>query len=126
MSFTSVLTGEARGAFHELHILRAGSYQDINAVLDAMGSVDLSNYVTNAALTTALSSKLDTLTPGGAVVISGSGNSRTITVDLSGYYTASQVGILLSGKVSSVTAGTGISITGIATPRSSARTSSLL
>ena len=114
-NYTSSLTGISRGRFGKLHILRAGSYQDINAVLDALGSVDLSDYVTNSALTTALSTKLDALTGGGAVVISGSGTSRTITVDLSGYYTASQVGILLSGKVSSVTAGTGISITGIST-----------
>ena len=86
-----------------------------NAVLDALGSVDLSDYVTDSQLTTALSTKLDALTGGGAVVISGSGTSRTITVDLSGYYTASQVGILLSDKVSSVTAGTGITLGGTST-----------
>ena len=114
-NYTSSLTGISRGRFGKLHILRAGSYQDINAVLDAFGSTDLSDYVTNSALTTALSTKLDALTGGGAVVISGSGTSRTITVDLSGYYTASQVGILLSGKVSSVTAGTGITLGGTST-----------
>jgi hypothetical protein len=44
-NYTSSLTGISRGRFGKLHILRAGSYQDINAVLDALGSVNLSDYV---------------------------------------------------------------------------------
>ena len=62
-----------------------------------------------------IDNKIDTLIGQGAVVITGTGTSRTINVDLSPYYTATQVGILLSGKVSSVNAGTGISISGIGT-----------
>ena len=46
---TSQLTGISRGKFADLSIRRAGSFQDINAVLDGItDSVDLSSYYTSA------------------------------------------------------------------------------
>ena len=99
MSFTSVLTGEARGAFHELRVLKNGVMQDVLTLL----SDD------------ELESKIDTLIGAGAVVVSGSGSSRTITVDLADYATTASVISMLSGKVSSVKAGSGITIGGTST-----------
>ena len=106
MSFTSVLTGEARGAFHELRVLKDGTMQDVLTLLSSSGYTDqeidtmLANLVTSPTLSTILTNYV---------------TSSALATSLSGYYTASQVGILLSGKVSSVTAGSGISITGIST-----------
>ena len=45
----SNLTGISRGRFGKLHILRAGTFQDINSVVDGIASsVDLSDYYTEA------------------------------------------------------------------------------
>ena len=48
---TSTLTGISRGKFADLSIKRAGSFQDMNAVLDGIasgGGVDLSDYYTSS------------------------------------------------------------------------------
>ena len=94
----SQLTGISRGKFADLSIKRAGSFQDINAVLDGIASsVDLSAYYTSsqtdAAIqvetdarnllatntATALASKQVTLVAGANVQLSGGSSSATIS-----------------------------------------------
>ena len=54
-TFASQLTGISRGKFADLSIRRAGSFQDINAVLDGIvSSVDLSDYYTEAEVDAAI------------------------------------------------------------------------
>ena len=92
----SNLTGISRGRFGKLHILRAGTFQDINSVVDGIASsVDLSDYYTQAEVdaeiqvetdarnllatntATALASKQATLTAGANITITGSTISAT-------------------------------------------------
>eukprot|EP00973_Karenia_brevis_P017767 2440989-Karenia_brevis.AAC.1 len=59
-TFTSQLTGISRGKFADLRIKRAGSFQEINAVLDGMASsTDLSDYYTQTQTNTLLAGKVD-------------------------------------------------------------------
>ena len=99
-TFTSQLTGVSRGKFADLRIQRAGSFQDINTVLDGIasgGNVDLSAYYTSAQTdaaiqvetdarnllatntATALASKQVTLVAGDNIQLSGGSNSATIS-----------------------------------------------
>ena len=102
---TTVTTGLAQADFHTLRILNSngvmqnildliassggggggsgpGAVSSATAPLSIDGSgvliIDLGPYATNSSV----SNKLDGLTGGGAVVLTGSGSTRTITVDL--------------------------------------------
>ena len=103
---TTVTTGLAQADLHTLRILNnSGVMQNILDVIAASSggggggggsgavtsataplsidgsgvlSIDLGQYATNSSV----ANKLDGLTGGGAVVLTGSGSTRTITVDL--------------------------------------------
>ena len=94
----SQLTGISRGKFADLSIKRAGTFQEINSVLDGIASsVDLSAYITSAETdaaiqvetdarnllatntATALASKQVTLVAGANVQLSGGSSSATIS-----------------------------------------------
>ena len=94
----SNLTGISKGRFGKLHILRAGTFQDINSVVDGIASsVDLSDYYTEAEVgaaiqletdarnllatntATALASKQVALVAGANIQLSGGSNSATIS-----------------------------------------------
>ena len=153
---TTVTNGLTDGNFTTLNVLKNGSMQDVLDLIAAGGggsggggsgtvtsataplnidgsgvlTIDLGSYVLTSAINSALANKLDTLTGGGAVVVSGSGTTRTITVDLASYATTASVNTLLTNytltsdlttllasKLDSLTGGGAVTITGSGTSR---------
>ena len=120
MSVTSQLTGLSRGRFHELEIRdSSGAFQDVLSLIAAGSgggagvvssaqtplsisggvlSIDLSGYTDSASLATLLSTKIDSITGVGGIVVTGSGTSRTISVDLTSLATVAALLAGLAGK----------------------------
>ena len=112
-TFTNMLTGLSRGTFDELILYRGGSYQDLNTILNGLGGGSgaitalvgagaavvtgtgssrtitaavnglLANYVLTSAYNTTMATKLDSLTAGSGIQITGSGTTRAIACTVS-------------------------------------------
>ena len=105
---TSQLTGISRGKFADLSIRRAGSFQDINAVLDGItsgGGTDLSDYYTSAQTDDAIDDAVAVETAARTAAVQAETDARNLL--------ATNTATALASKQVTLVAGANIQLSGL-------------
>ena len=99
-NFMSNLTGISKGRFGKLHILRAGTFQEINGVLDALSGVGSVTAGTNVSFTGSSADPVINADTQLALKMDNVAQNDVHTVDFLAYTHSLQSGTLTIGPVS--------------------------